>query len=155
MLSLFLLMVVAKKTSAEKFAIPHDVIEKLNVKTPVRIFTSDELKRYSGVDSKKPIYMAVKGVVFDVTSGKKFYGKNSVYNALVGKDATRAIAKMNLDEEDLKREHDIEGLEDKYLHDLDKIFNDVYMAKYSVVGYMDYLLSVDKFINKVRIKEEF
>lgn len=48
-----------------------------------------------------------------------------------------------------------EGLEDKYLHDLDKIFNDVYMAKYSVVGYMDYLLSVDKFINKVRIKEEF
>lgn len=51
-----MLMVVAKKTSAEKFAIPHDVIEKLNVKTPVRIFTSDELKRYSGVDVSVFIY---------------------------------------------------------------------------------------------------
>ncbi|KAJ0044200.1 hypothetical protein NL108_008100, partial [Boleophthalmus pectinirostris] len=48
-----------------------------------------------------PIYMAVKGVVFDVTKGKEFYGKGAPYNALVGKDSSRAVAKMSLNPEDL------------------------------------------------------
>ena len=70
------------------------------------------------------MYMAVKGVVFDVTEGKSkstaywyteswindrltqlivadFYGLGAPYNALVGKDCTRAVAKMSLEEEDL------------------------------------------------------
>ncbi|PKU48898.1 hypothetical protein llap_754 [Limosa lapponica baueri] len=53
----------------------------------------------------QPIYLAVKGVVFDVTSGKEFYGKGAPYNALVGKDSTRGVAKMSLDPADLT--HDI------------------------------------------------
>lgn len=31
----------------------------------------------------------------------EFYGKDAPYNALVGKDATRAVAKMSLDPSDL------------------------------------------------------
>ncbi|XP_006126698.1 neudesin isoform X2 [Pelodiscus sinensis] len=81
----------------------------------------------------QPIYMAVKGVVFDVTSGKEFYGKGAPYNALVGKDSTRGVAKMSLDPEDLS--HDITGLSEEELKSLDDIFNDVYKAKYPIVGY--------------------
>uniref|UniRef100_A0A8C7ZIP2 Neudesin neurotrophic factor n=1 Tax=Oryzias sinensis TaxID=183150 RepID=A0A8C7ZIP2_9TELE len=68
---------------------------------PVRLFTEEELRQYDGSEEHHPIYMAVKGVVFDVTKGKEFYGKNAPYNALTGKDSTRAVAKMSLNPEDL------------------------------------------------------
>ena len=35
------------------------------------------------------------------------------------------------------------------------VFQDIYIANYPVVGYLDYILSVNKFINKVRIREKF
>lgn len=34
----------------------------------------------------------------------EFYGKDAPYNALVGKDSTRAVAKMSLDPSDLTSE---------------------------------------------------
>ena len=34
----------------------------------------------------------------------EFYGKDAPYNALVGKDSTRAVAKMSLDPSDLSSE---------------------------------------------------
>ncbi|KTF83307.1 hypothetical protein cypCar_00025082 [Cyprinus carpio] len=37
---------------------------------PVRLFTEEELQRYDGSEKGQPIYMAIKGVVFDVTTGK-------------------------------------------------------------------------------------
>ncbi|XP_074846105.1 neudesin [Carettochelys insculpta] len=103
------------------------------VPAPVRLFTESELARYSGQEEGQPIYMAVKGVVFDVTSGKEFYGKGAPYNALVGKDSTRGVAKMSLAPEDLT--HDITGLTEEELKSLDDIFNNVYKAKYPIVGY--------------------
>ncbi|XP_010219634.1 PREDICTED: neudesin [Tinamus guttatus] len=81
----------------------------------------------------EPIYLAVKGVVFDVTSGKEFYGKGAPYNALAGKDSTRGVAKMSLDPADLT--HDITGLTEEELKSLDDTFNNVYKAKYPIVGY--------------------
>ncbi|NXX00600.1 NENF protein, partial [Larus smithsonianus] len=100
---------------------------------PVRLFTEPELARYDGQQEGQPIYLAVKGVVFDVTSGKEFYGKGAPYNALVGKDSTRGVAKMSLDPADLT--HDITGLTEEELTSLDDIFNNVYKAKYPIVGY--------------------
>ncbi|NXW29578.1 NENF protein, partial [Phaetusa simplex] len=85
---------------------------------PVRLFTEPELARYDGQQEGQPIYLAVKGVVFDVTSGKEFYGKGAPYNALVGKDSTRGT-----------------GLTEEELTSLDDIFNNVYKAKYPIVGY--------------------
>ncbi|XP_008296497.1 neudesin [Stegastes partitus] len=100
---------------------------------PVRLFTEEELKRYDGTQEEQPIYMAVKGVVFDVTKGKEFYGKDAPYNALVGKDSTRAVAKMSLDPADLTS--DTSGLTDEQLESLDSIFEDTYKTKYPIVGY--------------------
>ncbi|XP_027028188.2 neudesin isoform X2 [Tachysurus fulvidraco] len=81
----------------------------------------------------QPIYMAVKGVVFDVTSGKQFYGKGAPYNALVGKDSTRAVAKMSLNPEDLT--HDTTSLTKEELDSLESVFTGTYKSKYPIVGY--------------------
>ncbi|CAB1335701.1 unnamed protein product [Coregonus sp. 'balchen'] len=64
------------------------------------------------------IYMAIKGVVFDVTMGKEFYGKDGPYNALVGKDCTRAT-----------------GLTEEQLQSLESVFEGTYKTKYPIVGY--------------------
>ncbi|XP_024606642.1 neudesin [Neophocaena asiaeorientalis asiaeorientalis] len=93
----------------------------------------EELARYGGEEEDQPIYMAVKGVVFDVTSGKEFYGRGAPYNALTGKDSTRGVAKMSLDPADLT--HDTTGLTSEELESLDDVFTKVYKAKYPIVGY--------------------
>lgn len=100
---------------------------------PVRLFTDDDLKLHDGSEEGQPIYMAVKGVVFDVTKGKEFYGKDAPYNALVGKDSTRAVAKMSLQPVDLTS--DTTGLTDNELRSLDSVFEGTYKAKYPIVGY--------------------
>ncbi|XP_038667007.1 neudesin isoform X3 [Scyliorhinus canicula] len=102
--------------------------------------TADVLERewsqfvdpFPGLEGQ-PIYMAIKGVVFDVTLGKEFYGKGAPYNALVGKDSTRAVAKMSLESEDLT--YDTTGLTEDELQSLDEVFNDLYKTKYPIVGY--------------------
>uniref|UniRef100_A0A3Q1EJ27 Neudesin neurotrophic factor n=1 Tax=Acanthochromis polyacanthus TaxID=80966 RepID=A0A3Q1EJ27_9TELE len=100
---------------------------------PVRLFTEEELKRYDGSQEEQPIYLAIKGVVFDVTTGKEFYGRDAPYNALVGKDSTRAVAKMSLDPADLTS--DTSGLTEEQLESLDSIFEGTYKTKYPIVGY--------------------
>ncbi|KAL0969498.1 hypothetical protein UPYG_G00228090 [Umbra pygmaea] len=100
---------------------------------PVRLFTEEDLKQYDGSEEGQPIYMAIKGVVFDVTKGKEFYGKGAPYNTLVGKDCTRAVAKMSLEPSDLTS--DITGLTEEQLQALDTVFEDTYKKKYPIVGY--------------------
>ncbi|XP_042630337.1 neudesin-like isoform X3 [Cyprinus carpio] len=112
---------------------------------PVRLFTEEELQRYDGSEKGQPIYMAIKGVVFDVTTGKEFYGKGAPYNALVGKDSTRAVAKMSLDPADLTYDTTfyitscgsclLDGPHESQLQSLEQIFSGTYKAKYPIVGY--------------------
>lgn len=45
--------------------------------------------------------MAVKGVVFDVTEGKRFYGPGGNYHMMAGKDVSRAMATQDLIDEDM------------------------------------------------------
>ncbi|XP_064809143.1 neudesin-like isoform X2 [Oncorhynchus masou masou] len=77
--------------------------------------------------------MAIKGVIFDVTKGKEFYGKDGPYNALVGKDCTRAVAKMSLEPADLTS--DTTGLTEEQLQSLESVFEGTYKTKYPIVGY--------------------
>ncbi|XP_042244749.1 neudesin [Thunnus maccoyii] len=125
---IFVLFVVFSTTLAEDFKLKYKQASK-----PVRLFTEEELKRYDGSEEELPIYMAVKGVVFDVTKGKEFYGKDAPYNALVGKDSTRAVAKMSLDPADLTS--DTTGLSEEQLKSLDGVFEGTYKTKYPIVGY--------------------
>ncbi|OAD00777.1 hypothetical protein MUCCIDRAFT_42739, partial [Mucor lusitanicus CBS 277.49] len=52
--------------------------------------TLQQLSAYDGSDPLLPIYVAVKGVVFDVSSNPSAYGKHSNYNCFAGKDASKA-----------------------------------------------------------------
>ena len=52
--------------------------------------------QYDGVH-REPVYLAVKGRVFDVSSGAEFYGPSGGgYNALAGQDAGRALGIMSM-----------------------------------------------------------
>ena len=52
---------------------------------------------------------------------------------LSGRDASRAVAKMSLDEADLT--DDLEGLTDEELQALDARYEETYTAKYPCVGF--------------------
>lgn len=93
--------------------------------------TAQDLSQYNGTDPSKPIYVAVKGRIFDVTTGKSFYGSGGPYAMFAGKDASRALAKMSKNEEDVSPS--LDGLSDKeigVLNDWEKKFE----AKYPVIG---------------------
>ncbi|CAH0397351.1 unnamed protein product [Chilo suppressalis] len=54
--------------------------------------TVAELKKYDGTQPDGRVLLAVNGVIFDVTRGKRFYGPGGPYAAFAGKDATRGLA---------------------------------------------------------------
>ncbi|KAK9210817.1 hypothetical protein WN943_000190 [Citrus x changshan-huyou] len=94
-------------------------------------FTPAQLIQYNGTDPSKPIYVAIKGRVFDVTTGKSFYGPGGAYAMFAGKDASRALAKMSKNDDDVTPS--LDGLTEKemgVLSDWEKKFE----AKYPVVG---------------------
>ncbi|KAE9609274.1 hypothetical protein Lal_00020136 [Lupinus albus] len=94
-------------------------------------FTPNHLSQFNGTDPSKPIYVAVKGRVFDVTTGKSFYGPGGPYAMFAGKDASRALAKMSKNDEDIIPS--LDGLSEKEIG----VLNDweiKFQAKYPVVG---------------------
>lgn len=50
-----------------------------------------ELGSYNGTDSAKPILLAYKGKVYDVSGGKKYYDVSGRYHYLAGRDSTREL----------------------------------------------------------------
>ncbi|KAL3837702.1 hypothetical protein ACJIZ3_022293 [Penstemon smallii] len=100
---------------------------------PVQVgeITDDELKQYDGSDPKKPLLMAIKGQIYDISQSKMFYGPGGPYALFAGKDASRALAKMSFEEKDLNG--DLTGLgvfELEALQDWEYKF----MSKYVKVG---------------------
>ncbi|XP_031279584.1 probable steroid-binding protein 3 [Pistacia vera] len=94
-------------------------------------FTPQQLLQYNGTDPSKPIYVAMKGRVFDVTTGKSFYGPGGAYAMFAGKDASRALAKMSKNDEDITAS--LDGLSEKEMGVLDD-WEKKFEAKYPVVG---------------------
>ena len=58
------------------------------------------LLRYRGCDASKPLLLALKGRVLDVSSGDEYYGPEGPYQLMAGKDASYAFAMMSLKAED-------------------------------------------------------
>ncbi len=50
-----------------------------------------ELLSYNGADPKKPIYLALNGTIYDVSSAPKTYGPGGSYHFFAGRDAARAF----------------------------------------------------------------
>jgi predicted heme/steroid binding protein len=52
----------------------------------------DILRQHDGSDGR-PIYVAIKGQIYDVSAKREMYGKGSGYNVFAGKDASRGLGK--------------------------------------------------------------
>lgn len=108
---------------------------------PPRNFSPSQLRQYDGNDDPKKfdskagkIYIAIKGEVFDVSSAADFYGGDGPYALFAGRDASKCLAKMSFDEEDLANP-DITSLSSFELDQLEEwIQKFKYIKEYPVVG---------------------
>ena len=86
-----------------------------------RVFTPEELRAHSSYEFEKTaggsLYMAAKGKVYDVTTGKDFYGPRAGYAFFSGRDASRGLAKSSLDPSTLDEAPagDLSGLDEEEL----------------------------------------
>lgn len=53
--------------------------------------TVDQLSEFNGTDPEKPIYIAMDGLIYDVSVGKKYYQPDGAYHYIAGKDATTEL----------------------------------------------------------------
>ncbi|KAG2548034.1 hypothetical protein PVAP13_9KG133200 [Panicum virgatum] len=93
--------------------------------------SEEELRQYDGSDPKKPLLMAIKGQIYDVSQSRMFYGPGGPYALFAGKDASRALAKMSFEPQDLTG--DISGLGPFELDALQD-WEYKFMSKYVKVG---------------------
>ncbi|XP_043716875.1 membrane steroid-binding protein 1-like [Telopea speciosissima] len=100
---------------------------------PVQLgeITEEELKAYDGSDPEKPLLMAIKAQIYDVSQSRMFYGPGGPYALFAGKDASRALAKMSFEDKDLTG--DISGLGPFELDALQD-WEYKFMSKYVKVG---------------------
>ncbi|KAH9940363.1 progesterone binding protein [Epithele typhae] len=94
-------------------------------------FTVAQLMAFDGSDLSKPIYVAIKGTVFDVTHKSDTYGKGKSYNLFTGKDASRALGMSSLKAEDAVS--DYSTLSEGDMKTLNDWF-DFFTKRYNVVG---------------------
>ncbi|KAI9376505.1 cytochrome b5-like heme/steroid binding domain-containing protein [Aspergillus egyptiacus] len=94
------------------------------------LITVEELAKCDGTDPNRPIYVAIKGIVFDVTRNTA-YGPDGQYKVFAGKDASRALACSSLKPEMCKPEwYDLEEKDKKTLDDWFTFFS----KRYNIVG---------------------
>jgi membrane-associated progesterone receptor component len=68
-------------------------------------FTPRTLLKYNG-EKGQSVYLAVNKKVYDVTSGRNFYGPGGPYENFAGRDATRGLACQSFDEDMLTKDLD-------------------------------------------------
>ncbi|EAY89797.1 hypothetical protein EE612_017101 [Oryza sativa] len=102
---------------------------------PVQVgeITLEQLAAYDGKDPAKPILIAIRGQVYDVTRGRLFYGPQGPYSLFAGRDATRALALMSFDPIDLTG--DLDGLGPDELEVLQD-WEDKFKERYPTVGHL-------------------
>ncbi|PRT55313.1 Membrane-associated progesterone-binding protein 4 [Wickerhamiella sorbophila] len=102
----------------------------------LRNFTEEELSRYNGHDTNLPIFLAIDGLVYDVTSKPETYGKLGGYNIFAGRDAARAFG-TGCFQTDLT--HDLRNLDPDTLRAIrgwQKFFEN--HSKYWFIGYVNH-----------------
>ncbi|KAJ5793551.1 hypothetical protein N7457_000150 [Penicillium paradoxum] len=105
--------------------------------TVFKTYTPKTLIEFNG-EGDRPVYLAVRGRVFDVTPGKNFYGPGGPYENFAGRDASRGLANQSFDEEMLTKDLSgpLDELKDLSKDELENLesWEDRFMEKYLVVG---------------------
>jgi len=96
---------------------------------PRRNFTLSELEAFNGSDPSKPLYMGCNGLVFDVSTGRGFYGPGAAYGVFAGRDASRGLGKMEIQYNGADIS-DLSASEKQVMKD----WSDKFQSKYPVVG---------------------
>ena len=112
------------------------LLEKKPAATPLpeaeeRDYSLAELAAFDGSDPSKPLLIAIRGHIYDVTRGRGFYGPGGPYGMFAGRDCTRALAKMSFEKEDFTG--DVEGLKQDELDQLDE-WIETFEGKYRRIG---------------------
>nr|GAT55727.1 cytochrome B5 [Mycena chlorophos] len=94
-------------------------------------YTLAQLAEFSGSDPSKPIYISIKGTVFDVSRNTAVYGPGGSYALFAGKDASRGLGMSSLKAEDAIP--DYAGLADKDRKVLDD-WHAFFEKRYNIVG---------------------
>jgi membrane-associated progesterone receptor component len=132
LLSLFVFFVYLRLKPAKPQALP-----RAPPPTVFRTFTPPDLFPYNGLNGM-PVYLAVRGKVFDVTPGRNFYGPGGPYANFAGRDASRGLAFGSFDEDMLTKDLDgpLDTLEDLNEEQLEALqgWEERFLEKYLVVG---------------------
>ncbi|KAG2482554.1 hypothetical protein HYH03_018513 [Edaphochlamys debaryana] len=119
---------LARLEAAEaEFKRLHDEVGQV---VPMRELSPAELALHDGSDPAQPLLLAIRGVVYDITKGKDYYGPDGIY-PFAGKEVARAFALFSTDLADCN--DNLEGLsytEQEALRDWTARFN----SKYPIVG---------------------
>ncbi|KAF8149347.1 cytochrome b5 [Crassisporium funariophilum] len=94
-------------------------------------FTTEQLKQYDGTDPSKPILVAIKGTIFDVTAKAEVYGPGKSYNIFAGKDGSRGLGMSSLKPDDAVA--DYKTLDEKDMKVLDD-WHAFFSKRYNIVG---------------------
>ncbi|PVU87457.1 hypothetical protein BB560_006485 [Smittium megazygosporum] len=102
--------------------------------------TKRQLASYVGKLPLDPIYIAIKGVVYDVSvnGGRRFYGPGGAYSIFAGRDASRLFSRFDFDEGVTQEELDspIDKLDDLSPEEQDSLdaYIQLFESKYERVG---------------------
>ena len=102
--------------------------------------TREQLEEMDGYDGA-PLYLSIKGRVYDVSAGGKFYAEGGEYHDWVGKDASRSFGtgcRGGVDRTGMEcLSESMEGLTDKEIKEIDR-WLELYEThdKYTFVGYL-------------------
>ncbi|KAJ7122068.1 cytochrome b5-like heme/steroid binding domain-containing protein, partial [Mycena epipterygia] len=90
-----------------------------------------QLKEFDGSDLSKPIYVSIKGTVFDVSAKVDVYGAGCSYNIFAGKDGSRGLGMSSLKAEHVLPDYSaLTAANRKVLDDWHAFFT----KRYNIIG---------------------
>lgn len=99
---------------------------------PKREWTAAQLREYDGVD--KPMYIAVCGLVYDVSESENFFPEKGYGKLWGGRESSYSLSKMSLEEGDSNRlDWKMDSLSKIEKESLQS-WNEHFAKKYPVVG---------------------
>lgn len=136
-LNILLLLLLGYTLRSSLRSTPPPTLPKERPAIVFRDFTPRTLLPYDGKDGA-PIYFAVRGRVFDVSTGRNFYGPDGPYENFAGRDASRGLACGSFDRDMLTEDLDgpLDALSDLGPEEMESLagWEEQFDSKYLVVG---------------------